>query len=61
MIFESCAVGTFNDLIVPCDQLSLNYVGYNGQCLTLTVSGPTHERLVIRLDFIMTVRCVIRS
>ena len=32
--------GTFNNFNVPCEQLSLDYVSYNGQCLTLTISDP---------------------
>ena len=42
---KTCAVGTFNDMVIPCDQLSLNHFDYNSQCLTLTVSAPTHECL----------------
>ena len=44
-VCKSCAVGTFNDMVIPCDQLSLNHFDYNSQCLTLTVSAPTHECL----------------
>ena len=45
---KSCAVGTFNNFNVPCEQLSLDYVSYNGQCLTLTISDPGRECLSSR-------------
>ena len=43
---KDCEKGKFNNETLPsCDLLTRDHFEYNGQCLSLTLSGPTHKCL----------------